>query len=77
VRILELIEDLPDPRMQGKVQGAIVFVTMCGILSGCESWVDIADYCEAKLEWLSLFDQWCSVGIDLQGFLYNDRPRSP
>ena len=23
--------------------GAIVFVTMCGILSGCESWVDIAD----------------------------------
>jgi len=58
VRLLELIEDLPDPRMQGKVQHnfrAIVFVTMCGILSGCEIWVDIADYCEAKLEWLSQF----------------------
>ena len=58
MRLLELIEDLPDPRMQGKVQHnfrAIVFVTMCGILSGCESWVDIADYCEAKLEWLSQF----------------------
>jgi len=52
VRLFELIEDLPDPRMQGKVQhnfGAIVFVTMCVILSGCESWVDIADYCEAKV----------------------------
>ena len=44
--------------MQGKVQHELWghrFRDDVRILSGCESWVDIADYCEAKLEWLSQF----------------------
>ncbi len=56
--ILELIEDIPDPRMRGKVThklSAIVFVTLCGMLSGCESWNDIEVYCEIKREWLSQY----------------------
>lgn len=56
--ILDLIEELPDPRMEGKVKHnftSVIFVTLCGILSGCESWSDIQDYCEAKLKWLETY----------------------
>lgn len=56
--VLELIQSLPDPRMEGKVKhnlGAIVFVTLCGILSGCKSWGDIHVYCGIKLDWLSRY----------------------
>jgi len=44
--------------MEGKVQhnlSAIIFGTLCGILSGCESWNDIRDYCSTKQSWLSRF----------------------
>ena len=39
--ILDLIEDIPDPRMRGKVThklSSIVFTTLCVMLSGCENW---------------------------------------
>jgi len=42
--------------MEGKVVhnlGTILFVSLCGILSGCENWFDIRDYCEVKKDWLS------------------------
>lgn len=55
---LDLIKSLSDPRMEGKVKhnlGAIVFVTLCGILSGCKGWGDIHTYCGIKLEWLSQY----------------------
>lgn len=54
--ILELLETIPDPRMEGKIKhnlGSILFVGLCGVLCGCESWSDIEDYCETKFEWLS------------------------
>lgn len=56
--VLELIEELPDPRMEGKIKhnfSSIIFGTLCGILSGCESWSDIKDYCETKHKWLSIY----------------------
>lgn len=56
--ILEMIKDLPDPRMEGKVKhnlGSIIFTTVCAILSGCESWTEVSDYCEIKNEWLSKY----------------------
>jgi predicted transposase YbfD/YdcC len=56
--ILEFIEQLSDPRIEGKVKHSlksILFGALCGVLSGCESWFDIADYCEAKHEWLSQY----------------------
>lgn len=58
MNILKLINEIPDPRMEGKVVykfSTIVFVVLCGILSGCESWSDIEDYCEAKREWLGRY----------------------
>ena len=54
--ILEVLARIPDPRMAGKVKhnlGSILFVGLCGVLSGCESWSDIEDYCETKFDWLS------------------------
>jgi predicted transposase YbfD/YdcC len=56
MQALELIKDIVDPRMPGKIKHGfctIVFTTLCGILSGCESWEDIYDYCEVKQGWLS------------------------
>jgi len=52
------IEEIADPRMIGKVQhnlSAIIFVALCGILSGCEDWNDIRDYCKVKKDWLSQY----------------------
>lgn len=34
---------------------SILFAALCGVLSGCESWFDIADYCEAKRDCLSKY----------------------
>lgn len=58
MNILDLIQNIPDPRMEGKVKhslGSILFVGLCGVLSGCESWSDIEDYCETKFGWLSSY----------------------
>ncbi len=51
--ILELIQNIPDPRMEGKVKhnlGTILFVGLCGVLSGCESWSDIGE--QLKPGWI-------------------------
>lgn len=53
--LLDLIQDIPDPRMQGKIThklSTLLFVGLCGVLSGCESWSDIEYYCEIKYDWL-------------------------
>ena len=58
MKILTRIEEIADPRMVGKVRhklSTIIFVTLCGILSGCEDWNDIRDYCKVKKEWLSQY----------------------
>jgi len=58
MKILTRIQEISDPRMIGKVQhnlSTIIFVALCGILSGCEDWNDIQDYCEAKKDWLSRY----------------------
>ena len=52
MKILTSIEEIIDPRMIGKVQhnlSTIIFVALCGILSGCEDWKDISDYCSCLL----------------------------
>ena len=56
--ILDFIDEIPDPRMPGKVThklSTIIFVGLCGVLSACETWSDIAEYCAVKKDWLSQF----------------------
>lgn len=58
MQVLDFIEEIPDPRMEGKIRhklSAIIFVALCGVLSGCESWSDIKDYCRIKKDWLSKY----------------------
>ncbi len=46
---------LPDPRQSGKVVyplNEILLLSLCGTISGCESFVDIAEYGEEKLSFL-------------------------
>lgn len=53
-----MISKIEDPRMLGKVShnlSTIIFVSLCGVLCGCESWNDLRDYCEAKRQWLSQY----------------------
>ena len=56
--IIDYIEQIPVPRMSGKVKhtlGSIIFTALCGVLSGCESWEDIRSYTKEKQAWLNQF----------------------
>jgi predicted transposase YbfD/YdcC len=47
--------DFIDPRDQKKVVyslSSIIFITLCAVLCGAESWSDVADFGEVKKEWL-------------------------
>ena len=59
-RLVELIEDnIPDPRRPGgNIRHKLVdlfVIILLGIICGCETWIDIEDYAEAKIEWLKTF----------------------
>ena len=58
VEFLESFEALEDPRQHAKVLyplDEVLLLTLLGVLAGCESWVEIARYGEAKLELLRRF----------------------
>lgn len=49
---------LEDPRAQHRIEHLlidIVLITICAVICGAESWVDIENYGLAKQEWLSQF----------------------
>lgn len=55
---LELLETLPDPRENCKVQhklSTIVFCTLCAVICGAEGWQDIVLFCEIRKAWLSQY----------------------
>jgi len=50
----EHFERITDPRQQGKVDHnllEIVVMTICAVISGCEYWEDIVDFCRVKKTW--------------------------
>ena len=58
MQILELIRDIKDPRIDGKIRydfGMIIFIALCAVLSGCESWSDIEEYGKIKKDWLAKY----------------------
>jgi hypothetical protein len=53
--VLEFFGDLPDPgseRNQDHPLLSIVFIAVCGAISGADHWVDIEAYGNAKVGWL-------------------------
>ncbi len=58
-RIMELFEDIPDPRRPGgnirhKLVDLLVIILL-GVICGYETWLEIEDYAHAKEEWLRTF----------------------
>ena len=56
--ILEHFASLPDPRRDhGKVHllDEILFMSICGVVCGADSWQEIADYSRSKEDWLKTF----------------------
>ncbi|MDQ3231100.1 MAG: ISAs1 family transposase, partial [Pseudobdellovibrionaceae bacterium] len=50
--------DLSDPRHLAKTSHClrdIVAIAICAVISGADSWNEVADYGEAKLAWLKTF----------------------
>jgi len=50
----EHFEKIKDPRQAWKVEYSlleIVVMTICAVISGCEHWEDIVDFCEVKKTW--------------------------
>ena len=50
--------ELPDPRAQHSIEHLlidIVMLTICAVICGAESWVEIENYGLAKQEWLATF----------------------
>ena len=47
-------EEITDPRQEWKVEHnlvEIVVMTICAVISGCEHWEDIVDFCKVKQSW--------------------------
>lgn len=58
ISLIVSFQDLPDPRVQGRCDHKlvdIIVIAVCAVISGAESWVEVADFGEAKREWLSTF----------------------
>ena len=58
-RLIELFEDVPDPRRPGgnirhKLVDLLVIILL-GVISSCETWIEIEDYAHAKYEWPKTF----------------------
>lgn len=57
-------EEIHDPRQQAKVQhklSEIIVLVICAVISGCDVWEDIADFCRVKLEWFRV-----ALGLELR-----------
>ena len=58
MNLLDILSELPDPREDYKIKyplTTLLFTTLCAVLCGCQSWLDVSDFCEAKKEWLKKY----------------------
>ena len=56
--ISECFADLPDPRMEKKTKHQlldIITITICAVICGADSWVEIEEYGKAKYDWFHTF----------------------
>jgi predicted transposase YbfD/YdcC len=58
IAIIDYFVDMPDPRQQGKVLyplAEIVLTSLCAIICGAETYVDIEEFGDAKIDFLKQF----------------------
>lgn len=55
--LFEYIRIIPDPRESNRKHRleTILFIAMCGVICGAESWVDLERFGELKQEWLAKY----------------------
>lgn len=56
--LLRVFIDLKDPRVSGRCLHPlmnIIFITLCGLISGCDGWKAIENFGKEKIRWLSQF----------------------
>lgn len=54
-RIADCFADLVDPRIERTKRHTlldVITIALCGVICGAESWVEVEDWGDAKLEWL-------------------------
>ena len=50
----KFFEEITDPRQPWKTYYSlheIVVMTICAVMSGCEIWEEIVDFCKVKADW--------------------------
>ena len=58
ISLILSFQDLPDPRVEGRCDHKlidIIVIAVCAVIAGAESWVDVANFGEAKQQWLRTF----------------------
>jgi hypothetical protein len=57
-QIIKSFHDLPEPRSERKQEHplmSMLFIAICGAISGADNWVDIEAYGKAKQDWLKRY----------------------
>ena len=68
--MLEYFENITDPRQPWKVEynlHEIIVMTICAVMSGCEIWEEIIDFCRVKEGWFRK-----RLGLELDGIVSHD-----
>jgi len=58
IAIIDYFQDMPDPRQQGKVLyplAEMILTTLCAIICGADTYVDIEEFGKAKIDFLKRF----------------------
>jgi predicted transposase YbfD/YdcC len=58
ISLIISFQDMPDPRVAGRCDHKlidIIVITVCAVIAGAESWVDVESFGQAKQEWLRTF----------------------
>lgn len=56
--LLHYFSGITDPRIERNKEytlESIIFITVCAVFSGCSDWEEIADYGDAKQDWVKKF----------------------
>lgn len=59
--LLKHFENIDDPRTEYLIEHKlldIIGITICAVIGGAESWVEIEQYGHSKFEWLQKFLTW-------------------
>lgn len=58
MNIIEALQEIEDPRQQGKISYSLVnilFISICAIFNSAETWEDISMYAKYREKWLSQY----------------------